>query len=293
MYDMILSFFQIAMNQLFGFNKVREYSVPGVDDVHHISFHQNDRLWYSDKVGNLVLLDEKMSEPLIIPTTEKKGWAWHGFHTVTQGGDLFYIDRTTSHNIIKKRTQNNRNTLFIETGEWRPLSLYSSRISEDILVGMRKGRQGKVVRYTVDGGMEKQIIRLNEENDHLFMHPHYITENTNGDVCVSDYCLNDVVVVNKFAAPMFTYKYGSLKEFKPYGVCAYESDTIFVCNERTEKIHVLTHEGKQLRSRSTYPICNLAQEVGSPRALCWDDENKLHVGQSNTNIVKVFEVRRR
>lgn len=60
------------MNQLFGFNKVREYSVPGLDDVHHISFHKKGRLWYSDKFGNLVLLDEQMSEPLIIPTTEKK-----------------------------------------------------------------------------------------------------------------------------------------------------------------------------------------------------------------------------
>lgn len=242
------------MNQLFDITKVREYSVPGVHDVHHISFHKKGRLWYSDKVGNLVLLDEQRGEPLIIPTTDGEGWAWYGFHTVTQGGDLFYIDRTTSHNIIKKRTQNNRNRLFIETGEWRPLSLYSSRISEDILVGMRKGRQGKVVRYTIDGGIEKQIIRLNEENDHLYLDPHYITENTNGDVCVSDISLNDVVVVNKFATLMFTYKYKSSKEFKPYGVCAYKSDTIFVCNERkrTEKIHVLTHEGKQLDTFSCY-----------------------------------------
>lgn len=174
------------MNQLFDITKVREYRVPGVDDVHHISFHKKGRLWYSDKFGNLVLLDEQMSEPLIIPTTEKKGWAWHGFHTVTQGGDLFYIDRTTSHNIIKKRTQNNRNPLFIETGDWRPVSLYSSRISEDILVGMRKGRQGKVVRYTIDGGIEKRVIRLDNEDHHLYMEPHYITENTKGDVCVSD-----------------------------------------------------------------------------------------------------------
>lgn len=282
------------MNQLFDITKVREYRVPGVDDVHHISFHKKGRLWYSDKLGNLVLLDEQMSEPLIIPTTEKKGWAWHGFHTVTQGGDLFYIDRTTSHNIIKKKTQNNRHRLFIDTGDWRPVSLYSSRISEDILVGMRKGIQGKVVRYTIDGGIEKRLITLDNADRPLYMEPHYITENTKGDVCVSDYCLNDVVVVNKSVTSMFTYQYlKSPKEFKPYGICAYESDTIFVCNERTEKIHLMTHKGKQLRSRSTYPISNLEQEVGSPRALCWDDENKLHVGQSNTNIVKVFEVRRR
>lgn len=282
------------MNQLFDITKVREYRVPGVDDVHHISFHKKGRLWYSDKFGNLVLLDEQMSEPLIIPTIEKTGWAWHGFHTVTQGGDLFYIDRTTSHNIIKKKTQNNRHRLFIETGDWRPVSLYSSRISEDILVGMRKGIQGKVVRYTIDGGIEKRLITLDNADRPLYMEPHYITENTKGDVCVSDYCLNDVVVVNKSVTSMFTYQYlKSPKEFKPYGICAYESDTIFVCNERTEKIHLMTHKGKQLRSRSTYPISNLEQEVGSPRALCWDDENKLHVGQSNTNIVKVFEVRRR
>lgn len=125
-----------------------------------------------------------MSELLIILIIEKKGWVWYGFYIVIQGGDLFYIDRIIFYNIIKKRIQNNRDFLFIEIGDWRLLSLYFFCISEDILVGMRKGRQGKVVRYIIDGGIEKQVIRLDNENDYLYMESYYIIENIKGDVCI-------------------------------------------------------------------------------------------------------------
>lgn len=271
-----------------------EYSVPCVNDVHHMSFYRDGKLFVSDKEGNIVLTDLQGNRFSFISSSDPNGWGWHGFHTVTQNGDLLFIDRSTTNNIITKFQPESADSMqFINTGDWEPLSIYASNNNRDILVGMKRGREARITRYT-GTGREKQIIVLNDNNEDLYSYPHYITENDMGYICVSDFILNAVVVVNKRGEHMFSYKYSGQPRYKPFGICTYQSDAIFVCYTRSENIHLVNHYYNQVRITSTHPIVSFQQEEGVnyPRALCWEDENTLHVGQSNTNTVKVFTVYR-
>ncbi|XP_061192330.1 uncharacterized protein LOC133200566 [Saccostrea echinata] len=69
-------------------SKVREFSVPGVDDVFHVSLDQSDRLCISDWDGNLVQTDLQGNEIEKIKTSGGS----EGYHTVTQDGDLIFTD---------------------------------------------------------------------------------------------------------------------------------------------------------------------------------------------------------
>lgn len=71
--------------------KVREYTVPGVDHVYHISLRKSGRIWVSDLTGNLVQTDLQGHQLQKIQTSGK-----YGYHTVTQDGDLIYTKKTRS-----------------------------------------------------------------------------------------------------------------------------------------------------------------------------------------------------
>lgn len=283
------------MGSNFNITYISEYRVPEfVNGVHHMSFYRDGKLFVSDKEGNIVKTNQQGNELLSIRSSDPVGWGWHGFHTVTQNGDLLFIDRSTINNYIKKLPPESEDPMqFINTGDWEPLSIYASKNNRDILVGMRRGREARITKYT-STGREKQFIALNVKDENLYSYPHYITENALGYICVTDYILNAVVVVNKCGEHMFSYKYSGQPRYKPFGICTYQSDAIFVCYTRSENIHLVNHYYNQVRITSSHPIVSFQQEEGVnyPRDLCWEDENTLHVGQSNTNTVKVFTVNR-
>lgn len=279
------------MGSNFHITYTREYIVPGLNDVHHMSFYRAGTLFASDKEGNIVQTDQQGNGLWTLPTSEAIGWDWHGFHTVTQNGDLLYIDRSTNNNIINRMTAVGVTSIFSNTGGWKPLSIYASNTNGDILVGMKMGREAKISRYT-NCGREKQIIVMNDNNEDLFSFPSYITENAMGYICVSDYILNTVVVVNKRGKHMFSYKYLDQPRYKPFGICTYQSNAIFVCYTRSENIHLMTHCYNQIRTTATHDMPAFQQQVNHPRALCWENANTLHVGQSDTNTVKVYTVHR-
>ncbi|XP_052685291.1 uncharacterized protein LOC128165117 [Crassostrea angulata] len=106
---------------------------------------------------------------------------------------------------------------FIKTGNWTPLSIHSSHINGDILVGMIKDGESKVTRYN-KLGKEIQSIQRDNKGQRLFKYPHYITENINGDTCTSDKNKRAVVVVNNSGQHRFSYT-GQRSEFYPFGVC--------------------------------------------------------------------------
>eukprot|EP00105_Crassostrea_gigas_P035774 XP_019919922.1 PREDICTED: uncharacterized protein LOC109617716 [Crassostrea gigas] len=109
--------------------KVREYTVPGVGSVSHISLGKSGRLWVSDGNGNLVQTDLQGNQLQKIKTSGRD----EGYHTVTQDGDLIYTDRYNK--VINRITPDNIITELIKTGDWEPLSIHSSHINGDILVG--------------------------------------------------------------------------------------------------------------------------------------------------------------
>ncbi|XP_078312661.1 uncharacterized protein LOC144619157 [Crassostrea virginica] len=136
--------------------KVREYRVQGVDTVYHVSVEKSGRLWVSDWKGNLLQTDLQGNQLQKIKTSGGE----QGFHTATQDGNLIYTDKDKKK--IYRITPDKQITEFIKTGDWTPLSVYSSLINEDILVGMIKDGEAKVTRYS-KAGIEIQNIQRDNQ----------------------------------------------------------------------------------------------------------------------------------
>ncbi|XP_062583936.1 uncharacterized protein LOC134245680 [Saccostrea cucullata] len=227
--------------------KVREFNVPGVDRVFHISLHQSERLWISDGGGNIVQTDLHGN---VIQKIKTSGTCiWEGYHTVTEDRDLIFTDK--GNKVVIRITQNNKITDFIKTGYWSPLSIHSSHINEDLLVGDEEGwRRAKS------------------------------PENINGDICTSDFDKEAVVVVYKSGQHRFSYT-GRGSGFRPFGICTDVLGHILVCDHYTNTVHLLDQDSQFL---SYYSHDNKGI---LPRSVCVDDENNLYVGQGNTNKLTV------
>uniref|UniRef100_K1RRZ6 Uncharacterized protein n=1 Tax=Magallana gigas TaxID=29159 RepID=K1RRZ6_MAGGI len=165
--------------------------------------------------------------------------------------------------------------------EWEPISIHSSRINGDILVGMIKGREAKVTRYNRTGEEIENIQRDNKGQD-MYGDPHYITENINGDVCTSDLNKHAVVVVNKSGQLRFSYT-GQGSKFYPYGICTDLLGHIVICDSYTKinTVHLLDQDGQFLSF--------LLPERVKSVSVCVDNENNLHVGHYDTRKVKVYK----
>ncbi|XP_052682114.1 E3 ubiquitin-protein ligase TRIM71-like [Crassostrea angulata] len=257
--------------------KVREYTVPGVDSVHHISQGKSSSLWVSDNCSHIVHTDLQGNQLQNIKTS---GGRYVGNLTVTQEGDLIYADKQNK--VINRITPDKTITEFIKTGDWTPLSIHSSHINGDILVGMIKEAKGKVTRYNKTG-KEIQNIESDNKGQELYSYPHYITENINGDICTSDLIKQAVVVVNKSGQHRFSYT-GQGSEFYPRGVCTDRLGHILVCDICSNTVHLLDQVGQFL-------CLLLKQQEGawSPCNVCVDGENNLFVGHWKTNTVTVYK----
>ncbi|XP_078329835.1 uncharacterized protein LOC111117813 [Crassostrea virginica] len=256
--------------------KVREYSVPGVNNAFHVSADKSGRLWVSDNNGNLVQTDLQGN---LLQKIQTSGGS-DGYHTATQDGGLIYTDRDKKK--IYRITPDRKISEFLKTGDWEPVSVHSSRINGDILVGMKKDRRAKVTRYN-KAGKEIQNIQRDNQGQELYDYPHYITENINGDICTSDFNNRAVVVVNKSGKHRFSYT-GQGSWFRPYGICTDVLGHILVCDGINYTVHLLDQDGEFLSV-----ILSKQQGINDPCGVCVDDENNLYVGQDYTNTVTVYK----
>ncbi|XP_062607253.1 uncharacterized protein LOC134269047 [Saccostrea cucullata] len=257
--------------------KVREFNVPGVDGVYHVSLDHSDRLWISDSKGNLAQTDLQGNVIHMIKTSGGN----EGYHTVTQDRDLIFTEKDKK--VINRITQGNNITEFIKTGDWTPYSIHSSHINGDLLVGMMCGfGEGEITRYNKSGKTLQNIQRDNKGQG-LYGYPHYITENINGDICTSDYCADAVVVVNKSGQHRFSYG-GQESVFHPYGICTDVLGHILVVDHYSKKVYLLDQDGQFLSSLLTQQ-----QGVQIPRSVCVDDKNNLYLGQNATNTLTVYK----
>uniref|UniRef100_K1QA42 Tripartite motif-containing protein 2 n=1 Tax=Magallana gigas TaxID=29159 RepID=K1QA42_MAGGI len=257
--------------------KVRDYEVPGVNSVFHVSPGKSDILWVNDDRGNLIQTDLQRNQLQKIQTRIGK---LIGYHTVTQDGDLIYAD--SDNNVINRITPDKTITEFIKTGKWFPLSIHSSRTNGDILVGMQMGK-AKVTRYNKTGKEIENIQRDNKRQE-MYSYPHYITENINGDICTSDLLKKTIVVVNKSGQHRFSYT-GQKSLFTPYGICTDVLGHILVCDYHNATVDLVDQDGQFL----CLVLTTKQQGVVCLRSVCVDDENNLIVGQSNNNTVTVYK----
>nr|XP_022341709.1 uncharacterized protein LOC111135708 [Crassostrea virginica] len=241
-----------------------------------MSIDKPGRLWVNDYRGNLVQTDLQGKQLQKIQTSGTD----QGYHTATQDRDLLYTDRDK--NKIYRITPDRKITEYIRTGDWTPLSVHSSRINGDILVGMIKNGEAKVTRYS-KAGKEIQNIQRDNQGQKLYIFPHYITENINGDICTSDYDKEAVVVVNKSGQHRFSYT-GQGLGLSPYGIYTDVLGHILVCDYYSITVHLLDQDGGFLSI-----ILSLQQGIKNPRGVCVDDENNLYVGQYDTNTVTVYK----
>eukprot|EP00105_Crassostrea_gigas_P020312 XP_011439061.1 PREDICTED: uncharacterized protein LOC105336452 [Crassostrea gigas] len=278
-----------TLSMPFPVTKVRKYTVPGVDNVFHISLGKSGTLWVSDWSGNLVQTDLQGNQLKKIQTSGEA----KGYHAVTQDGDLIYTDKEKKvikrikpnntiytaiiNKVINRITQDYTITEFIETGDWQPISIHSSHINGDILVGMIKNGEGKVTRYNKTGA-EIQNIQRDNKGQALYITPLYITENINGDVCVSDYGSDAVVLVDKSGQHRFSYT-GQGSRFTPHGICTDVLGHILVCDSISETVHLLDKDGQFFSL-----LLTSKQGVEYPRSMCVDDENNLWVGETSTTV---------
>ncbi|XP_062579936.1 uncharacterized protein LOC134241941 [Saccostrea cucullata] len=251
--------------------EVREFTVPGDDKVFHMSLDQSGRLWVSDGDGNLIQKDLQGNQLQKIKTSGGRG-----YHTVPQDGGLIFTDQEKK--VINRTTLDNNITKFIKTAGWEPISIHSSHINGDLLVGMRKIGEGKVTRYNKTG-KEIQNIQWDNKGQVLYRLPHYIKENINGDICTSDYNKKAVVVVNKSGQHRFSYT-GQGSGFFPWGICTDVLGHILVCY--LVNIHLLDQDGQFLSLLLTQ------KQISTAISVCVDDENNLYVGQDN-NRVQIFK----
>lgn len=197
----------------------------------------------------------------------------YGRHTVTREGNLLFL---------------NNNSVYILTsnGDIRNLCIsasdnsciYASRINSDIFVGA----PNIMKKYSESG---KNLLKI--EGKDIYGRPIYITENTNGDLIVSDEQRKAVVVVDKKGRHRFDYRGNhTFSEFNPRGVCTDIFGHILVCNHsyHDPTVHLLDENGHFLR----YLLRNYRPGDDLPQDVCIDDKRNLYVGCGLKNIIDVY-----
>ncbi|XP_052692430.1 uncharacterized protein LOC128170709 [Crassostrea angulata] len=258
-------------------------TVTGVDDCDHISCVTSDRVWVSDR-DNLMLTD---TTGVPLHRVEASCRYLFGLHTLNNESELIYIDRKRNINKLSKDMKTTTTFIKRTDSTWEPQCVYWSPSTGDLLVGMYNDdtETGKVTRYNQSGQLT-QTIQYHNTGRGLYSEPHYITENNNGDVVVSefDYGSRAVVVTDRGGRHRFSYTgHPSGSGLWPYGICTDALSHILVCDGRTETVQMLNRDGQFLSH-----LLTKSQEMGEPRSLSYDDNTHLLWVGSVYNKVCVY-----
>nr|XP_022298609.1 uncharacterized protein LOC111107623 [Crassostrea virginica] len=183
--------------------------VKGVKCTCHISCVTKDRVWTGDYDNNIILTNTATGD--ILYSVQNALRSFSGIHTVNHEGELLYVDEDYN---VKKITKDIENINFIRTeSEWLPRCLYCSPDTGEVMVGMyafityeekvvlgtnttstekvvfdkrkKTVTSGQIMRHSKTGQRIQTIVQGKPPNT-LYKDPIYITENSNGDVVVSD-----------------------------------------------------------------------------------------------------------
>ncbi|XP_078330862.1 uncharacterized protein LOC144624771 [Crassostrea virginica] len=207
--------------------------------------------------------------------------------SVTRGRELMYsdYDSRTVNNVRDGKSE----TLITQPRGWRPGTLCCTR-SGDILVHVYKERGSekkfKIIRY--QGKNIKEEICNDGQGNPIFKDGPYslfMSENNNGDVCVSDRNADAVVLVDKTGRVRFRYDGSPArreKSFGPKGIVTDVLNQIIVTDINNDCLHILDQNGQFLRCVDD---CGLEKPLG----LSLDSEGRLWVGSDKSGEIKVIE----
>lgn len=198
--------------------------VSGINKCDHISFMPSDRILVSD-IKNLVLINtngDKLYRQKNRHARTNLFHSYYGVHTVNSKDEIFYIDRD---NDIKKISNFKETTTFKRSKNYWNHCVYCSPSTGDLQVGVSNSGTGMVGRYSQTGHLT-QTIKYDKRGGTLYVKPHFITENKNGDVVVSDYTydifcsVGTVVVTDRGGRHRFSHKrLPSGHRIDPRGIC--------------------------------------------------------------------------
>ncbi|XP_062610082.1 uncharacterized protein LOC134271882 [Saccostrea cucullata] len=264
----------------------KSVTVSGVSGCKHITLVSSDRVWICDDKGNLILTNTRGD---ILDQVTGLSLYGDGVHTVTQNGDVIYIDR--HRNIIKRSKDKVKTTVIPNTAPWLPQCVYSSPSTGDLLVGINNPYTGtgQVNRYT-NTGQHIQTIQHDNTGQRLYSEPGYITENRNGDVIVSDFRgigVGAVVVTDSRGRHRFTYTgHPSGSGLYPWGICTDALSHILLCDPNTHTVHIIDKDGNYVTQIDTEQ-----HGIHTPYGLSYDDITRsIWVGSTYTNTVNIYRL---
>lgn len=282
------------------------FTVNDVFNCNHISCVNLDRIWVSGMIGGLNL--SKRSGENLLHLNLHFMPLLSGYHTVNRDGDLIYID---NHYKLSKISKENNIIPICRTDElsqeWASECVYSSPITEDILVGMSistvfpppkmtdlyrfEKKKGRIFRFNRKG-LLTQTTYANEKELYLSSIPKFITENNNGDVVISALNMTShedtsgvVEVINRHGKSRFIYKgHQQASELQPRGICTDALSHILVCDLKTHSVQMLDKDGKFLSYLLIRP-----PGIFTPSSLFYDSKtHHLWVGSIARNTVCVY-----
>ncbi|XP_062612400.1 uncharacterized protein LOC134274161 [Saccostrea cucullata] len=145
---------------------------------------------------------------------------------------------------------------------------------------------GQVNRYT-NTGEHIQTIQHDNTGQGLYRYPIYITENCNGDVIVSDFLHDAVVVTDRRGRHRFSYTGSpSGSGLEPRGICTDALSHILLCDYKTHTVHIIDQDGLILTQIETKQ-----HGIVVPYGLSYDcDTQLLWVGSYNNNTVNIYRL---
>nr|XP_022311700.1 uncharacterized protein LOC111116932 [Crassostrea virginica] len=211
---------------------------------------------------------------------------WPNGISVTRERELMYSDDNSGTvNIVRDRKSE---SLITTPSGWTPANLCCIR-SGDILVHVygKSGpqRKNKIIRY--QGKNIKQEINNDGQGNPIFKDGYFllfISENNNGDVCVSDANALTVVVVDKMGKVRFRYDGTPArreKSFAPRGIVTDALSQIIMTDINNDCLHILDQNGQFLR-------CVDDCRLESPHGLSVDSEGRLWVGSGDSGNINVI-----
>lgn len=201
----------------------------------------------------------------------------YGRHT-TRGGNLLFLKNRSVYILTSNGEIRN---LYINA--FKHSCIHASKITSDIFVAASNG----VTRYS-EKGKKLEKIQADDKGKDLYGRPIYITENSNGDIIVSDEQRKAIVVVDEIGRHRFDYKgHHSFPEFNPRGICTDVFGHILVCNHSYHhpSVHLLDENGHFLTSLLT----KHRFDEDLPQDVCVDDKHNLYVGCGIKNIIDVYK----
>ncbi|XP_061175732.1 uncharacterized protein LOC133184661 [Saccostrea echinata] len=251
----------------------------GLSSVHHVCCVDSETAWYSGNAPRLKLLDKKSKELKVVKTPDQHGVSGM---SMSISRELIFCS-STNKSVYKVKGETIEQ--ICSTGDFKPYGIHCCR-NGDILVSVCNNQRAKIDRFGSDGSKMEEI-EITQNGRRLFKYPSFLTQNSNGDICVSD--LNRIVVTTNSGSFRYNYHGGKSKSFRPRGICCnIKLSHIIVADDINNIIHVVNENGTRLGVLDTSGQGILGQ-LRLPSSLSLDDNDNIWVGEMFSGLTKVLK----